>query len=58
MEKTWLIISWAHNDYLDGDYGRLLMQYEGTYEDAIKMAKEYVSEAAPIGIVEAAVCIS
>lgn len=41
MEKAWLIISYAHKDHMDGAFGQLIMKHEGTYEDAIKMAKDY-----------------
>lgn len=51
MEKNWLIISWAHKDFMDGRYGVMIDQCYGTQEQAYQLAKTYVPDHSPIGLV-------
>jgi hypothetical protein len=51
MEKNWLIISWKHDNYMDGGYGKCLDKFYGTYEAAAEYAREYVSQNSPVGVV-------
>lgn len=49
--KKWLIISWRHNDLMDGAYGEFITSHEGSYEDACKEARKYIDGLGPIGVV-------
>ena len=49
--KKWLIISWRHDDYMDGAYGKMLDEVEGTYEQAAVAARIWVSSHSPVGVV-------
>lgn len=49
--KKWLIISWKRNDYMDGCYGKILDEYEGTYEGAANFARIYIENFSPISVV-------
>jgi len=48
----WMIISWKHNDLMDGQYGECLEEISGTEEEARELAREYVPMHSPVGIVE------
>lgn len=47
----WLIISWAHDDLMNGAYGKVLSFVDGTEYDATLAAREFIAEHAPVGIV-------
>jgi hypothetical protein len=49
--RRWLIISWRHNDHMDGAYGEFIVSCVGSYEDACKEARKYVADFSPIGVV-------
>ena len=49
--RKWLIISWRHNDLMDGAYGEFISSVEGTYEEACEAARHYVRNLSPIGVV-------
>ena len=51
MIKKWMIVSWRHNDLIDGAYGQLIDTVTGTYEEAAERAREYVHNCAPVGVV-------
>lgn len=51
MKKKWLIISWKHDDLMDGAYGRHIDDFEGTYEDAAIYARQFVPNCSPVGVV-------
>lgn len=51
MEKNWLIISWFHDDLMDGAYGKKIDEIHGTYEEACQRALEYVPHCSPVGVV-------
>lgn len=39
----WAIVSWRHDDLMDGKYGKLLEIYNGSYEAAcFKAREEYI----------------
>jgi hypothetical protein len=53
--KRWLIISYKHNDLMDGAYGLCLDAYEGRYQDAAEAARKYTPEFSPVvvcGVIE------
>ena len=52
MKKNWLIISWTLNDHLDGRYGRVIEEHEGTYEEACEIARQFTPIMSPVGVVE------
>ena len=49
--KTWLIISWRHNDLVDGAYGECITSVKGTYEEAAAEARAYIKDFSPVGVV-------
>lgn len=51
VQKTWLIVSWQHDDLMDGAYGKLIDTFVGTYDEAADRARQYVSNCAPVGVV-------
>jgi hypothetical protein len=54
-KERWLIVSWAHQDLIDGKYGRLLEVYEGHQQGAEWRARNLLDEYSdirPIGIVQ------
>lgn len=48
----WMIISWKHIDHADTAYGELMETVEGTREGAEAIAREWVPQHSPIGIVQ------
>ena len=40
-----------HDDYMDGAYGKMLDEVEGTYEQAAVAARIWVSSHSPVGVV-------
>lgn len=50
-KKHWLIISWKHDSYMDGGYGKILGTIFGTYEDAVAEAKAWTPMFSPVGVV-------
>lgn len=54
-KERWLIVSWAHQNLMDGNYGRLIEVYEGHQQGAEWRAKNLLQEFSdfrPIGIVQ------
>jgi hypothetical protein len=51
MNKDWMIISWRHNDHMDGAYGQLMEEFNGTYEEVTDRARRYVPDYSPVGVV-------
>jgi hypothetical protein len=50
-KKKWLIISWMYNGFIDGNYGKMLQEIEGTYEEAAQEARQYIPNFSPVGVV-------
>lgn len=50
-KKKWLVISWQHDDMMDGAYGKLIDTVEGTYDEAADRARQYIGNCAPVGVV-------
>ncbi len=49
--KKWLIISWQHDNMMDGAYGKMIDSIEGTYDEACECARQYVPSRSPVGVV-------
>lgn len=51
-KEKWLIISWRHNDLMDGAFGEFITSVDGNYEEACDKARGYIMNFSPIGVVK------